>query len=76
MAQNLASILELCIFSTCSACRGTCSSQIKGLQRIAVNLSAQLDQMKVIPHSKTYLGEVAELDIVVGVMSEGRCVSA
>lgn len=56
--------------------QGACTLQIRGLQRIAVILSAQLDQMKVIPHSKNYLGEVAELDIEVGVMSEGRCASA
>jgi len=76
IAQNLSSILEFCVFSMCSACRDACTLQIKSFQGIAVILTAQVDQMKVIPHSKNYLGEVAELDIEVGAMSEGRCASA
>lgn len=39
-------------------------------------LSAQVDPMKAILRSKNYLGEAAELDTGVGVMSEGRCASA
>lgn len=35
-----------------------------------------MDQMKATLSSKNYLGEVAELDTEVEVMSEGRCVSA
>lgn len=38
--------------------------------------SAQVDLMKAVLCSTLYLGEAAELDTEVGVMSEGRCASA